>query len=140
VIELLSDPARCRVMLVTLPEETPVNELVDTAYALEDRVGIKLGPTVVNGWYTDAPEPSQPAARDAAIVGRSLDDAEAAALDAATAFRHERHLRQREQVDRLANRLPLPQIRLPFLFDTIGPDQLELLADELTASIAPIPA
>src|SRR5581483_479078 len=37
VIEMLSDPERCRVILVTLPEETPVNELVDTAYALEDR-------------------------------------------------------------------------------------------------------
>ena len=37
VIEMLSDPARCQVMLVTLPEETPVNELVDTAFALEDR-------------------------------------------------------------------------------------------------------
>src|SRR5439155_1700853 len=49
VIELLSDPSRCRVMLVTLPEETPVNELVDTAFALEDRVGVKLGPVVVNG-------------------------------------------------------------------------------------------
>ena len=40
VIALLSDPARCRVLLVTVPEETPVNELVDTAYALEDRVGV----------------------------------------------------------------------------------------------------
>ena len=48
VSELLSDPARCQVMLVTLPEETPVNELVDTAFALEDRVGVKLGPIVVN--------------------------------------------------------------------------------------------
>ncbi len=140
VIELLSDPERCRVMLVTLPEETPVNELIDTAYALEDRVGIKLGPIVVNGWYADAPEPSQPAARDAALVGLSLDDAAAAALDATAAFRHERHLRQRDQVDRLARRLPLPQIRLPFLFDAIGPDQLGLLADELTVSIAATPA
>ncbi len=49
VVELLSDPARCRVVLVTLPEETPVNELVDTAYAVEDRAGVALGPIVVNG-------------------------------------------------------------------------------------------
>ena len=49
VVELLSDPARCRVILVTLPEETPVNELVDTAYAVEDRAGVALGPIVVNG-------------------------------------------------------------------------------------------
>ena len=36
-------------MLVTLPEETPVNELVETAFAIEDRVGVALGPVVVNG-------------------------------------------------------------------------------------------
>ena len=40
-------------LLVTLPEETPVNELVDTAYSLEDRVGISLGPVIVNGLYPE---------------------------------------------------------------------------------------
>ena len=49
VVELLTDPARCQVLLVTLPEETPVNELIDTAYAVEDRAGVALGPIVVNG-------------------------------------------------------------------------------------------
>ena len=49
MVELLTDPTRCQVMLVTLPEETPVNELVDTAFAIEDRVGVALGPVVVNG-------------------------------------------------------------------------------------------
>src|SRR4051794_6254374 len=51
VLELLTDPERCQVLLVTLPEETPVNELIDTAYHLEDRVGVSLGPVVVNGLY-----------------------------------------------------------------------------------------
>ncbi len=37
VVDLLSDPARCQVLLVTLPEETPVSEIVDTAFAIEDR-------------------------------------------------------------------------------------------------------
>ncbi|HZP28533.1 MAG TPA: ArsA-related P-loop ATPase [Acidimicrobiia bacterium] len=140
VIEMLSDPERCRVILVTLPEETPVNELVDTAYALEDRVGIKLGPIVVNGWFADAPEPSQPAARDAALVGLALEGDESARLDAAAAFRHERHLRQQAQVERLAQRLPLAQVQLPFLFHDIHRPQLETLADHLTGAVAAIPA
>ena len=55
VMELLTDPERCSVLLVTLPEETPVNELVDTAYSLEDRVGVTLGPVVVNGLYPERP-------------------------------------------------------------------------------------
>src|SRR5260221_7205758 len=54
VVELLSDPVRCQVMLVTIPEETPVNELIDTAFSIEDRAGVALGPVVVNGCY-DAP-------------------------------------------------------------------------------------
>ena len=33
---------------MTLAETTPVNEVVQTAYALEDRVGVRLGPVVVN--------------------------------------------------------------------------------------------
>src|SRR3954452_17261460 len=36
VVALLTDPDRCQVMLVTLPEETPVSELIETAYAIED--------------------------------------------------------------------------------------------------------
>ena len=55
VLELLTDPERCQVVLVTLPEETPVNELVETAFNLEDQVGVGLGPVVVNGLYPDRP-------------------------------------------------------------------------------------
>ena len=54
---MLTDAARCQVVLVTLPEETPVNELVDTAYHLEDRVGVSLGPVVVNGLVPDDRRP-----------------------------------------------------------------------------------
>ena len=53
VLEMLTDHERCQVVLVTLPEETPVNELVDTAFHLEDRVGVGLGPVVVNGCYDE---------------------------------------------------------------------------------------
>src|SRR2546423_4317646 len=55
VLEVLTDADRCEVMLVTLPEETLVNELIDTAFHLEDRVGVNLGPVVVNGLYEDLP-------------------------------------------------------------------------------------
>ena len=49
VAAMLADPTRCQVVLVTLPETTPVNEVVETAYALEERVGVHLAPIVVNG-------------------------------------------------------------------------------------------
>ena len=49
VLEMLHDGSRCQVVLVSLPEATPVNELIETAYALEDQVGVQLGPVVMNG-------------------------------------------------------------------------------------------
>ncbi len=140
VIELLSDPARCRVALVTLAEETPVNELVDTAFALEDRVGVKLAPVIVNAVPDDLPVDGHSAAADAAVLGITLGPGEAEALDAAATFRRERHALALEQADRLAGRLPLPQLHLPFVFGEIGPAHVEVLADALTAGIVALPA
>jgi anion-transporting ArsA/GET3 family ATPase len=141
VVELLSDPARCQVLLVTLPEETPVNELVDTAFAIEDRVGVHLGPVVVNGCYEDLPlteadSSAEAAQRDAAALDVFLSDREAADLAAAAAFRAERAAIQREQADRLAAKLPLPQIRLPFEFSSeIGTGEIAVLADAFTSGV-----
>jgi anion-transporting ArsA/GET3 family ATPase len=119
VLELLTDASRCSVVLVTLPEETPVNELVETAFALEDRVGVSLGPMVVNGVYP----------RVDGLDADPGDDPEADALRAAAAFRRARTDQQEAQVARLAGRLPLPVVRLPFLFEAdLGPSQLDQLA------------
>ena len=136
VLELLEDHRRCQVVLVTIPEETPVNEAVETAFSLEDRVGIGLGPIVVNGVYpTVAGLGADPAAA-ADAAGVSLRPGEAGALTAAAAFRRSRTALQDEQVGRLEAALPLPQIRLPFLFTTdIGPPELEALARALLAEI-----
>ncbi|MSO78755.1 MAG: hypothetical protein EXQ79_04025 [Acidimicrobiia bacterium] len=138
VLELLCDPKRCRVMLVTLPEETPVNELVDTAFALEDRVGVKLAPVVVNAVPGDLALMGTTAAGDAAAAGLDVPP-EAAALDAAAAFRQERHELARMQARRLASLLPLPQISLPFVFGEIGPIQVDQLADAFAAEVAKLP-
>ncbi len=78
VIDLLSDPTRCRVMLATRPEETPVNELVDTAFALEDRVGIKLTPVIVNAVPSDLALDGQRSADDAHAAGVTISSAELA--------------------------------------------------------------
>jgi anion-transporting ArsA/GET3 family ATPase len=143
VIEMLSDPARCQVVLVTIPEETPVNELVDTAFALEDRIGIQLAPVVVNGCYPDI---GSPASADdvehlADDLGVFVPPREATDLAAAAEFRHDRHSLQQEQADRLAERLPLPQIRLPFVFTAeIGPSEIEVLAAAFASEVEALPA
>jgi len=137
VLELLTDPARCQVVLVTLPEETPVNEVTQTAYSLEDQVGIKLGPVIVNGVYAhrDGLDVDPEVAAQAA--GTTLRPGEAEVLAAAADFRRHRMALQEGQVARLAERLPLPRLTLPFLFTTeIGPDELDQLADAVLAGFA----
>jgi anion-transporting ArsA/GET3 family ATPase len=137
VMELLNDPDRCQVVLVTLPEETPVNELVETAYSLEDQVGVALGPVVVNGLYPELAgidiDPDQAAAE----AGVTLREGEAGTLRAAADFRRHRVDLQVEQVARLHDQLPLPQLHLPFLFDAeLGPPQLDHLAEVLVEQLS----
>jgi anion-transporting ArsA/GET3 family ATPase len=140
VLELLTDGDRCQVMLVTLPEETPVNELVETAYRLEDKVGIKLGPVVVNGCYPACEGLDVPPGQAATAAGVTLRPGEAESLAAAADFRRHRMALQREQVDRLAAELPLPQLHLPYLFDSeIGPANVDRLARELVSGIDLLP-
>ncbi len=138
VVELLRDPARCQVVLVTLPEETPVNELVETAYQLEDRAGIQLAPIVVNGVYPPLDLGTDPAAA-AAQAGVALEATDAETLARAAEFRRRLQDLQAEQVDRLRAELPLPQVRLPYLFTTeLGPADVEVLADQLAAGVEAI--
>ncbi|HWS45875.1 MAG TPA: ArsA-related P-loop ATPase [Acidimicrobiia bacterium] len=140
VVSLLSDPQRCQVLLVTLPEETPVSEVIETAFAIEDRAGVKLGPVVVNGCFE--PLPAGVGASGAAVLDdaractRFVSEREADDLAHAAAFRRERHHVQHEQIARLRAQLPLPQIELPFVFSPdITHAQLDVLADALTRGI-----
>lgn len=140
VVELLADPARCQVVLVTLPEEMPVNEVVEAAYQLEDRIGIALAPVVVNACLPDhadiAVDPGEAAAR----AGVTLSERQRRALAEAATFRLHRRDLQRQQLDRLADELPLAQLLLPAVPGSgIGPSQLAALADALADGVRSLP-
>jgi anion-transporting ArsA/GET3 family ATPase len=140
VLSLLSDPARCQVLLVTLPEETPVNEVVETAFKLEDRVGVSLAPVVVNGMYPPIDGLDADAEEAASAADVFLRPGEAAALAEAADFRRQRSALQAEQVKRLADALPLAQLELPFLFTTeLGPPEVDTLARSLADSVRKLP-
>src|SRR6202049_4239569 len=116
VVELLSDAKRCQVALVTLPEEMPVNEVVEAAYALEDRIGISLGPGIVNACLPADPMLERDPVQAAAGVGIALADDRAPPRRASADFRAHRFAVQEEQRARLRADLPLPQLEAPFLF------------------------
>jgi anion-transporting ArsA/GET3 family ATPase len=136
VVALLSDPSRCRVVLVTLPEDMPVSETVEAAYRLEDQAGVQLGPVVVNGWDGLPGGLAVGATEAAAAAGVALTDDQASTLDAARTFRLHRHELAAEQVERLGRELPLPQLRIPrLLTPSIGPDEIRVLSRALADGV-----
>ena len=138
VVDLLTDEARCQVVVVTMAEEMPVNEAVEVAAAVEDRVGAHLGPVVVNGVYPrrgSLPDDASATAL-AADAGIHLRPGEAEALDAAAQARRGRHDLQDHHLQRLSRLLPLPQIALPFLFTaSVGKTELDRLAAALKSAL-----
>ena len=121
VAAMLADPARSQVVMVTLPETTPINEAAETAYALEDRVGVHLAPIVVNG--VDA--------------GPALDPQEApegSPQRLAAEFRNARRALHEASCCDLGDMIGLPQLILPHLpGSALDAESIDRLADEWDA-------
>jgi anion-transporting ArsA/GET3 family ATPase len=140
VLDMLTSPHRCRVMLVTIPEETPVNEVVETAEALRTRVGVALGPLVVNGLYPVLEGLDADPEKMAGTQQVTLFDGEADVLRAAATFRQRRQELQQEQMARLAEALSVPQIVLPSIFAVdLGLADVDTLARALAAGVEALP-
>jgi hypothetical protein len=110
------------VILVTLPETTPVNEAIETAEALRKEGGLTLGPVVVNA-FDEGPD-------------LDLDGAEAdSPLRAAAEFRNARRQLHRHESQRLADALDLPHICLPLVTSAaLDADSIRELATRVGTS------
>ena len=134
VSALLADHDRCQCVLVTLPEETPVNEAIELAFDLEDDLGLALAPLVVNGCWPDRPGLAMTAASAARQQGVTLPAAAKRALDDVARFGQARLDAQRAQFARLDDALPLERVHLPRLpVARLLPHHIDVLADALAA-------
>ena len=141
-VELLSDPARTVLWIVTLAEEMAVSEAADLHRAATTDLQINPDRLVVNALYPDTFQRDPALAR--ALDG--LDDGVDDVLDPAQAplgelvqqariIRSRREI-NREQLERLAQRIPLHQARIPHLFEPeIGPESLEHIGGLLQRSL-----
>lgn len=121
VAEVLADRARSQVILVTLPETTPVNELIETAQTLQHETGLHLGPIIVNAFEAGELLP----------VGAAPANS---ALRAAGEFRNARRELHRRETQRLDESLALPLVRLPALTSPVlDHDSIVELAAVLSA-------
>ena len=123
--QLLSDPARTAVHIVTLAEEMPVNEAIELHEGLK---GLQLptGHLFLNG------------AIDQRFTAQELQDlAVASTPELATAREAAAQYGERQALaahyeTRLAAELPLPCLRLPLLpSDTLGRNEIAALASQL---------
>jgi arsenite-transporting ATPase len=122
ILEMLRDGSRCQVVLVTIPEPTPVQECIETAYALEDEVGVKLAPIVVN--QVDTSELLE--------IPHLLP--EHSALAQAAEFRNAQILRHHTNIKKLEEQLPLAQL----IVSDLAACTIEIIADQLLAAIEQI--
>jgi len=143
VLDMLLDPKRTRVVLVTLPEEMPVRETIEAAAAMRE-MGIALGPVVVNAL---SPQPFTTAQQrtlskegaaallaEAADAGIDLTERAAEGVAAVASTHARRATAQRRALKELTASLDLSQIRLPALFTPqIGAAERRRLAAELVA-------
>jgi arsenite/tail-anchored protein-transporting ATPase len=123
VLSMLNDERRCQVVLVTIPEPTPVNEAVETAFALEEDIGVRLAPIVINRVddHENIPIPDSVSSTSGLVR--------------AARFRNTRIDGHTRCIADLEHRLPLPQLRLPL--DTTA--TIDEHATQLLAAIERLP-
>ena len=88
MIEMLEDPQRTSAIVVTTPEESPVDETIDLVAALTERAHVAVAAVVVNSMPLSVPQ------------------TEANPIPLVTAVVERRHTRAFEQVRRLATAVP----------------------------------
>ncbi|HEY6080893.1 MAG TPA: ArsA family ATPase [Polyangiaceae bacterium] len=106
------DPRQSGVVVVTLPEEMPVNESLELCEALERELGLPLAALVVNQVVGEIFDAAQRSAL--AVLNEPSEREPNAQALAAGIRRAARELIQAESLQRLG-RLPVQQLRLPFL-------------------------
>lgn len=145
VIDMLLDPERTSAVLVTLAEEMPVTETVESAHALRD-FGVAVGPVLVNRILPERfDEEAAKALGDrldaetvrALLAGEELEVSPGGAsglLEAGQAYLARLDL-QRRMCDELEHRLRLRRIDLPELYaPAFGDDEIAVLAEHLLAA------
>jgi anion-transporting ArsA/GET3 family ATPase len=132
VRQLLSDPARTTVALVTLAEEMPVNEALELEGKLGE-LGIAPQRLIVNQVYPDHAPAGTPVEKvlDALLGDPALASPLAEAVAHASLSRDRRRLNERYLAE-LRHRTKTPLVELPMLFaQTLGPLHVQQLGDRL---------
>ena len=144
LVQMLRDPHRSRVHLVTLAEEMPVSETLETSEALKTKLEIETGAVFANGIYSElfnGPEQvalvkmraegdHTPLFEAAKNVGLHLDEDDLNALVGYAHFLEARRTIQSTHLKGLRKGLDEAVVEMPFLFSAgLELPDIETLAD-----------
>jgi anion-transporting ArsA/GET3 family ATPase len=133
IADTIADAEFTGVIAVATPEEMPVNETMTLADELS-RDELQLDLVIVNALYPARFQPDEIAELNAAL-GRTRSALARSALRAALS-EHARAATQREQRDRLRDRVDGRLVELPYLFaEEVRLPELEVLSDALEAAL-----
>ncbi len=150
LVDMVTDPHRTKVHLVTLPEEMPVIETLETSEALRRRLGIRSGAIFVNAVYSELLSKQERSllaeirsagrtaelAKVAARVGLDLEEEDVDALVGYERFLEARRSIQARHLRALRRGTEEPVVTLPFLFSAgLALPDIETLADALEKEI-----
>jgi hypothetical protein len=135
-LELMRDPRRCAMSIVTLAEDLPSNEAIELSKKATEKVGVTLGPLVINALYPPRFVTGVSARALVALPENVDDDGLQPLVTSARTAQRRRELNDR-YVERLRRELPVPQAQLPDLFTAdFGPRAIEDLAARLEPQLA----
>jgi len=134
--DLLRDPRRTAMSIVTLAEDLPSNEAIELSRRATEKVGVTLGPLVVNALYPPR-FVTGVSARALAALPEDVGDAALQPLVTAARTAERRRALNDRYLERLRREVPVPQAQLPYLFtDNFGPKAVEDLATRLEPQLA----
>lgn len=151
LVEMLRDPTRSRVHLVTLAEEMPVTETLETSEAIATRIGLNPGAVFANAVYQQLLTREEEATLDdvmsdddprelrkhAADVSLRLDSEDIEALVGYARFLEARRSIQMKHLRSLKKGVEDPVVELPFLFSAgLALPDIETLADVIEEKVA----
>jgi anion-transporting ArsA/GET3 family ATPase len=150
LVQMLRDPKRTRVHLVTLAEEMPVNETLETSAAINARLGMSQGTTFANAVYSPLFSREEEKKLDVAEeerafenmlleargVGLSINGDELRALLGYSRFLTARRKIQSVHLRKLRKEIDGDVVSLPFLFSAgLALPDIDTLADVIEESV-----
>lgn len=141
--DLITDPARMAVCLVTLAEEMPVNETLEMYQVLKGEIGVPFGPLFVNevrrryfeGEEIEALESLTHSFTESDRGSADFREKLGALLEATRAI-HRRMELEQHQIRRIKSQVHLPVVELPRLLTRLlGPEVVGHLATRLEAGL-----